>query len=47
VRTNEDTVGLVRRLAGHYPDAVIAGITVIASPPTTLAICVDTEHRSL
>lgn len=26
VRTNEDTVELVRRLAIHYPDAVIAGI---------------------
>jgi len=26
VRTDEDTVTLVRRLAAHYPDAVIAGI---------------------
>ncbi|MDA8045569.1 MAG: recombinase family protein [Actinomycetota bacterium] len=26
IRTNEDTVALVRRLAGHYPDATIAGI---------------------
>jgi len=26
VRTDEDTVALVRRLAEHYPDAVIAGI---------------------
>jgi DNA invertase Pin-like site-specific DNA recombinase/predicted DNA-binding transcriptional regulator AlpA len=26
VRTNEDTIALVRRLAAHYPDAVIAGI---------------------
>jgi DNA invertase Pin-like site-specific DNA recombinase len=26
VRTDEDTVALVRRLAMHYPDAVIAGI---------------------
>ena len=26
IRTDEDTVGLVRRLAVHYPDAVIAGI---------------------
>jgi DNA invertase Pin-like site-specific DNA recombinase/predicted DNA-binding transcriptional regulator AlpA len=26
VRTDEDTVGLVRRLAVHYPDTVIAGI---------------------
>ena len=26
VRTAEDTVALVRRLAAHYPDAVIAGI---------------------
>jgi DNA invertase Pin-like site-specific DNA recombinase len=26
VRTDEDTVALVRRLATHYPDAVIAGV---------------------
>ncbi|MGI9505825.1 MAG: recombinase family protein, partial [Geminicoccaceae bacterium] len=26
VRTDEDTINLVRRLAIHYPDAVIAGI---------------------
>jgi DNA invertase Pin-like site-specific DNA recombinase len=26
VRTEEDTIALVRRLAAHYPDAVIAGI---------------------
>ena len=26
VRTNEDTIALVRRLAAHYPDTVIAGI---------------------
>ena len=26
VRTDEDTIALVRRLAVHYPDAVIAGI---------------------
>jgi DNA invertase Pin-like site-specific DNA recombinase len=26
IRTDEDTVALVRRLAEHYPDAVIAGI---------------------
>lgn len=26
IRTDEDTVALVRRLAAHYPDAVIAGI---------------------
>ena len=26
VRTDEDTVALVRRLAGHYPDGIIAGI---------------------
>jgi hypothetical protein len=26
VRTDEDTVALVRRLAGHHPDTVIAGI---------------------
>jgi DNA invertase Pin-like site-specific DNA recombinase len=26
IRTDEDTIALVRRLAGHYPDSVIAGI---------------------
>ena len=26
IRTDEDTVGLLRRLAAHYPDAVITGI---------------------
>ena len=26
IRTDDDTVDLVRRLAVHYPDAVIAGI---------------------
>lgn len=26
IRTDEDTIALVRRLAGHYPRAVIAGI---------------------
>jgi len=26
VRTNEDTIALVRRLAAHYPDGVVAGI---------------------
>ena len=26
IRTDEDTIGLIRRLAAHYPDAVIAGI---------------------
>jgi hypothetical protein len=26
IRTAEDTVALVHRLAAHYPDAVIAGI---------------------
>jgi len=26
IRTSEDTIGLLRRLAVHYPDAVIAGI---------------------
>jgi hypothetical protein len=26
LRTDEDTIALVRRLAAHYPDAVIAGI---------------------
>src|SRR5262249_40453403 len=26
IRTNEDTIALIRRLAVHYPDAIIAGI---------------------
>ena len=26
VRTDEDTIGLLRRLALHYEDAIIAGI---------------------
>jgi hypothetical protein len=26
IRTDEDTIELIRRLAGHYPDAQIAGI---------------------
>ena len=26
IRTDEDTIDLIRRLAAHYPDAVIAGI---------------------
>jgi len=26
IRTDDDTIGLVRRLAVHYPDAKIAGI---------------------
>src|SRR5258705_6585229 len=26
IRTDEDTIDLIRRLAVHYPDAVIAGI---------------------
>ncbi len=26
IRTDEDTIALIRRLAAHYPDAVIAGI---------------------
>ena len=26
IRTDEDTIALVRRLAAHYPDAIIAGI---------------------
>ena len=48
VRTDEDTIALVRRLAAYYPDAIIAGIlnrqdriplTVIALLPTMSAIC--------
>jgi hypothetical protein len=26
IRTDEDTIDLIRRLAVHYPDAIIAGI---------------------
>jgi hypothetical protein len=46
IRTDEDTIALVRRLAAHYPDGVIAGIlnrqgriTVIASSRDASAIC--------
>lgn len=34
IRTDEDTIALVRRLAGHYPDAVIAGILNRQGPTT-------------
>ena len=33
IRTDEDTVELVRRLAAHYPDATIAGILNRQGPP--------------
>ena len=33
IRTAEDTIELVRRLAAHYPDTVIAGILVCPSSP--------------
>src|SRR5207302_9474720 len=48
VRTDEDTIALVRRLAAHYPDTVIAGIlnrqdrqTAYGHrlPPTMWAVC--------
>ena len=33
LRTDEDTIDLVRRLAGHYPDAQIAGISTGKTVP--------------
>jgi hypothetical protein len=51
VRTDEDTVALVRRLAVPIPMPSLPAfsignnappLTVIASPPTTLAVCVAT-----
>ncbi|RWE76937.1 MAG: hypothetical protein EOS63_20510 [Mesorhizobium sp.] len=51
VRTDEDTLALLRRLAPHYPDAVIAGIVnrqgrrtayATGSTPTASAICAAT-----
>jgi hypothetical protein len=34
IRTDEDTVALLRRLAAHYPDATIAGILDRCGPAT-------------
>ena len=31
VRTDEDTIALLRRLVAHYPDGVIAGIGIWSS----------------
>ncbi|MER9625795.1 hypothetical protein NKI98_30955 [Mesorhizobium sp. M0222] len=45
VRTDEDTLALLQRLAPHYPDAVIAGVLNrqgTASTPTASEICADT-----
>jgi hypothetical protein len=48
IHSDEATIDLVRRLAGHYPDAVIAGnlnrqarltATSIGSRPTRSVIC--------
>ena len=33
IRTDEDTIDLLRRLAVHYPDAQIAGILNRQAPP--------------
>jgi hypothetical protein len=57
VRTDEDTIALVRRLATHYQDGVVAGILnrqgrkllmVIVSRPTTSPVCgVNGKSRAM
>jgi DNA invertase Pin-like site-specific DNA recombinase len=51
IRTDEETVALLRRLAAHYPDAVIAGIfnrqarrTATGMPFTTNRVCSLRTH---
>lgn len=38
VRTDEDTIELIRRLAAHYPDAIIAGILNRQGRPTATGL---------
>lgn len=54
MRTDEETVALVRRLAGHYPDAVIAGVlnrqgrkTATDLPFTSNRVSSLRNHRSI
>lgn len=50
IRTSEDTVALLRRLAAHYPDAVIAGIlnrqhrTTVRGLPFTASRVASLRH---
>jgi predicted DNA-binding transcriptional regulator AlpA len=44
VRTDEDTIALVRRLAMHYPDAVIAGILNKQDRKTAYGHRFETSH---
>lgn len=44
VRTDEDTVALVRRLAVHYPDAVIAGILTRQGRSTPYGLRFTANH---
>ncbi|MGH8533345.1 MAG: helix-turn-helix domain-containing protein, partial [Gammaproteobacteria bacterium] len=44
VRTDEDTVALVRRLAVHYPDAVIAGILTRQGRSTAYGLRFTANH---
>lgn len=44
IRTDEDTVALVRRLAVHYPDAVIAGILNKQDRTTARGLRFTTNH---
>ena len=41
IRTSEDTVALLRRLAAHYPDAVIAGVLNRQGRTTAYGHCFD------
>lgn len=44
VRTDEDTLALVRRLAAHYPDTVIAGILNKQGRSTAYGLRFDANH---
>jgi hypothetical protein len=44
VRTDDDTIELVRRLAAHYPDAVIAGILNRQERTTATGLRFNTNH---
>jgi hypothetical protein len=44
IRTAEDTVALVRRLASHYPDTVIAGILNRQGRSTAYGHRFETSH---
>jgi predicted DNA-binding transcriptional regulator AlpA len=44
IRTAEDTIALVRRLAGHYPDTVIAGILNRQGRSTAYGHRFETSH---